>query len=157
MQIYVEIDDVQIVLFVHVSQSTNMLATKKTSTASAGSAMNLNEASRDPLKVEETLARIQSQKGVHGVVVITSDGAVLRSNLDNVVTIQYATLCSQLCGLAAGVVRDLDTENELKILRIRTKKNELMISPGKLLCLIVPVLHIAAKNFIIIVVQNPED
>jgi dynein light chain roadblock-type len=77
------------------------------------------------------------------VIVINGEGTVVRSNMDNVMTIQYANLCGQLCNLAKGVVRvtlycgnhaieckDLDPENDLSILRVRTKKHELMLSSG---------------------------
>jgi dynein light chain roadblock-type len=40
-------------------------------------------------------------------------------------------------------VRDLDPENDLRILRLRTKKQEMMIAP--------------AKQYVIIILQSPED
>lgn len=65
---------------------------------------------KDPLHVDETLSRIQSQKGVLGVLVTNHEGLVMRSNLDNVQTTQLASLSSQLSTLARHAVRDLDPE-----------------------------------------------
>ncbi len=32
---------------------------------------------------------------------------------------------------ARGMVRDIDPQNDLTFLRVRSKKNEIMIAPGK--------------------------
>ena len=55
--------------------------------------------------VEETLKRIQTHKGVIGVVVINKEGIAIRSTLDQTSTVQYATLISQLAAKAKSAVR----------------------------------------------------
>ena len=46
--------------------------------------------------MEETLKRIQSHKGVAGVVVVNAEGIPIKTTMDNTTTVQYAGLISQL-------------------------------------------------------------
>jgi dynein light chain roadblock-type len=79
--------------------------------------------------VEETFKRLQSHKGVLGVVVINMDGIAIKSTFDNDLTVQYAALVSHFTGKSRSAVKKLDPENELKFIRIRSKKHEIMIAP----------------------------
>lgn len=94
-------------------------------------------------EIEETLKRIQSHRGVAGVVVINSEGIPIKTTLDNQTTVQYAGLVSQLVDKAKSVVREIDATNDLTFLRLRSKKNEIMIAPD--------------KQFVLIVIQTPSD
>ncbi|XP_029990693.1 dynein light chain roadblock-type 1 [Sphaeramia orbicularis] len=94
-------------------------------------------------EVEETLRRIQSQKGVQGIVIVNSEGIPIKTTLDNSSTVQYAGLIHQLVMKARSTVRDIDPQNDLTFLRIRSKKNEIMIAPD--------------KDYFLIVIQNPSD
>ncbi|KAK7915558.1 hypothetical protein WMY93_011319 [Mugilogobius chulae] len=94
-------------------------------------------------EVEETLKRIQSQKGVQGIVIANSEGIPIKSTLDNSSTVQYAALIHQLLLKARSTVRDIDPQNDLTFLRVRSKKNEIMIAPD--------------KDYFLIVIQNPSD
>ncbi|XP_068170780.1 dynein light chain roadblock-type 1 [Antennarius striatus] len=94
-------------------------------------------------EVEETLKRIQSQKGVQGVIIVNSEGIPIKSTLDNGSTVQYAGLIHQLVMKARSTVRDLDPQNDLTFLRVRSKKNEIMIAPD--------------KDYFLIIIQNPSD
>ena len=58
-------------------------------------------------------------------------GIPIRSTLDNSTTVQYSGLITSLTSKARSVVRDLDPQNDLTFLRVRSKKHELMIAPGK--------------------------
>ncbi|KAI8806490.1 hypothetical protein BJ742DRAFT_679945, partial [Cladochytrium replicatum] len=71
---------------------------------------------------------------------------VVRSTLDNIQTQQYSTLVTQLATKGKGVVRDLDPEDDLTFLRIRSKKHEE-------LNLTTP----PAKSYVLIVIQNPHE
>lgn len=95
--------------------------------------------------VEETFKRLQSHKGVLGVIVINGDGIAIRTTFDNDVTVQYAALVSHITVKARSVVRKLDGENELKFLRIRSKKHEIMIAPE----------FEKGAEYYLVVVQNP--
>lgn len=48
-------------------------------------------------EVEETLKRIQSHRGVEGVLIISNDGTTLKSTLGPQETEQHAALISQVC------------------------------------------------------------
>lgn len=87
--------------------------------------------------VEEALSRIKSHKSVVAVIVVNSEGVPIRSTLDNKATLQYSTLISQLAAKARLVVRELDPQNDLSFLRIRSKKHEIMVAPDKEYILIV--------------------
>jgi len=91
--------------------------------------------------VEETLKRIQSHKGVTGIMVLNKDGIPIKSTLDQATTNQYAAAHSQLAAKARSVVRDIDPQNDLTFLRFRTKKHEVMVAPD--------------KDYMLIVIQEP--
>lgn len=95
--------------------------------------------------VEETFKRLQSHKGVIGVIIINSDGIAIRSTLDNELTVQYAALMSQFTVKARSVVRNLDPDNDLKFVRIRSKKHEIMIAPE----------FDKSREYYLVVVQDP--
>uniref|UniRef100_G1MEY4 Dynein light chain roadblock-type 2 n=1 Tax=Ailuropoda melanoleuca TaxID=9646 RepID=G1MEY4_AILME len=92
-------------------------------------------------EVEETLKRIQSHKGVIGTMVVNAEGIPIRTTLDNSTTVQYAGLLHQLTVKARSTVRDIDPQNDLTFLRIRSKKHEIMVAPD--------------KEYLLIVIQNP--
>ncbi|KAG5200285.1 hypothetical protein JEQ12_004819 [Ovis aries] len=92
-------------------------------------------------EVEETLKRIQSHKGVIGTMVVNAEGIPIRTTLDNSTTVQYAGLLHQLTMKAKSTVRDIDPQNDLTFLRIRSKKHEIMVAPD--------------KECLLIVIQNP--
>ena len=92
-------------------------------------------------EVEETLKRINSHKGVIGIVIVNDAGVPIRSTVDNVEATRYAALMQALSTKARSAVRELDPQNDLCFLRIRSKKHEILVAPE--------------KDFILIVVQNP--
>ncbi|XP_072013041.1 dynein light chain roadblock-type 2-like [Amphiura filiformis] len=94
-------------------------------------------------EVEETLKRIQSHKGVLGIIVVNQEGIPIRTTLDNSTTVQYAGLIHSVTQKARSCVRDLDPQNELTFLRLRSKKNEIMIAPD--------------REYLLIVIQNPSE
>ena len=57
-------------------------------------------------------------------------GMPMRTTMDNSTTVQYATLMFQFTAKARSSVRDIDPQNDLTFVRIRTKKHEIMIAPG---------------------------
>ncbi|CAE8594500.1 unnamed protein product, partial [Polarella glacialis] len=87
--------------------------------------------------VEETINRIKTHKGVSGIVIVSPEGVPIRSTLDSKQSLQYSALISQLAAKARSVVRDLDPQNDLTFLRIRSKKQEIMVAPDRDYMLIV--------------------
>lgn len=65
------------------------------------------------------------------MIVVNSEGIPIKTTLDNSTTVQYAGLLHQLTSKARSVVRDIDPQNDLTFLRIRSKKHEIMVAPGK--------------------------
>ena len=55
----------------------------------------------------------------------------MRTTMDNSTTVQYAGLLHSLSAQARNCVRDIDPQNELTFLRVRSKKNEIMVAPGE--------------------------
>ena len=83
------------------------------------------------IEVESTLKRIQTHKGVLGYIVINQDGLAIKSTLDSATTTTYAQLLSQLTKKARSVVRDLDPQDNLRFLRLRSQRHEIMLAPEK--------------------------
>ena len=73
-------------------------------------------------EVEETLKRVQSHKGVEGVIIMTAEGISIKSTLADEETENYCALVSQLAMKAGGMIRILDESDELAFLRVRSKK-----------------------------------
>jgi len=94
-------------------------------------------------EVEETLERIKAHKGVEGVIIVNSDGIPIRPSkgMDDELTNKYASNIAQLASKARSVIRDLDPQNDLTFLRIRSKKHEIMVAPD--------------KEFLLVVIQDP--
>uniref|UniRef100_A0A8B9U081 Dynein light chain roadblock-type 1 n=1 Tax=Anas zonorhyncha TaxID=75864 RepID=A0A8B9U081_9AVES len=67
----------------------------------------------------------------------------IKSTMDNSTTIQYAGLMHSFIMKARSTVRDIDPQNDLTFLRIRSKKNEIMVAPD--------------KDYFLIVIQNPTE
>uniref|UniRef100_A0A8C7JCZ1 Dynein light chain roadblock n=2 Tax=Oncorhynchus TaxID=8016 RepID=A0A8C7JCZ1_ONCKI len=91
-------------------------------------------------EVEETLKRIQTHKGVIGTIVVNAEG---NTTLITSTKVDYAGLLHQLTMKARSTVRDLDPQNDLTFLRIRSKKHEIMVAPD--------------KEYLLIVIQNPSE
>nr|XP_013005704.2 dynein light chain roadblock-type 1 isoform X2 [Cavia porcellus]XP_013005705.2 dynein light chain roadblock-type 1 isoform X2 [Cavia porcellus]XP_013005706.2 dynein light chain roadblock-type 1 isoform X2 [Cavia porcellus]XP_013005707.2 dynein light chain roadblock-type 1 isoform X2 [Cavia porcellus] len=51
--------------------------------------------------------------------------------MDNPTTTQYANLMHNFILKARSTVREIDPQNDLTFLRIRSKKNEIMVAPGR--------------------------
>ncbi|THD28620.1 Dynein light chain roadblock-type [Fasciola hepatica] len=88
-------------------------------------------------EVEENFKRLLAHKGVIGAIIANADGVAIRSSMDNATTVQYCGLIQQLTSKARSAVRDLDPSNDLTFLRIRSKKNEIMVAPDRDYSLIV--------------------
>ncbi|CDS43358.1 dynein light chain [Echinococcus multilocularis] len=88
-------------------------------------------------EVEDTFNRIQMHKGVQGIIIMNNDAVPIRTTMDKPMTVHYCALSQQLVSKSRAGVRDGDPTNDLTFLRIRSKKNEIMIAPDKEYTLIV--------------------
>jgi dynein light chain roadblock-type len=82
-------------------------------------------------EVEETLKRINSHKGVQGIVIANSEGTPIRTTLDANYSDKMAGAILNLALKARSTVRSLDPQNDLTFLRVRSKKYEILIAPEK--------------------------
>ena len=91
-------------------------------------------------------------QGVLGTIIVNDEGEPLRATTicdkDGVpledqsgVVSRYAELVPQLASMARSMVRDLDPQNSLQFLRIRSKNHEIMVHSD--------------PEFTLIVIQNP--
>eukprot|EP00347_Sterkiella_histriomuscorum_P009531 403340852 len=94
-------------------------------------------------KVEETLNRINTHKGVKGIIIVNSRGIAIRSTMSQNETIEYGSLITQFTSKAQTTIKVLHPEEDISFIRIRSKKHEIMIAPE--------------KEFSLIVLQNPSN
>jgi dynein light chain roadblock-type len=95
-------------------------------------------------EVEEALNRISMHKGVKGIIIVNYDGISIRSTFKSAEeTHRYASLISNLTLKARSTIRELDQDNDLMFLRIRSKKHEIMVAPD--------------RDYMLVVIQNPDD
>mmetsp|Transcript_101131 Transcript_101131/g.123827 ORF Transcript_101131/g.123827 Transcript_101131/m.123827 type:complete len:102 (+) Transcript_101131:110-415(+) len=94
-------------------------------------------------EVEQHLERMKNHKGVEAVILVNKEGIPIRPSkgLTDSKAKQYASHINELTQKARSVIRELDQNNDLTFLRIRSQKREIMIAPD--------------KDFTLIVIQNP--
>lgn len=100
----------------------------------------------DQSTVEDTLRRLSAHKGVQGILVATAEGVPIRTTFEPELASQYAGLVSCLSQKARLMVRDLALDDELQFLRVRTKRQEIMIAPG----------YERDQQYFLVVVQEPQ-
>ena len=75
---------------------------------------------------------------MQGIIILDNQGIPIRSQgLDNAATVQHAALLTHFVAKAKAAVKQLDRDNDLSFLRIRSKKHEIMVAPDREYCLIV--------------------
>mmetsp|Transcript_22153 Transcript_22153/g.45236 ORF Transcript_22153/g.45236 Transcript_22153/m.45236 type:complete len:205 (-) Transcript_22153:130-744(-) len=92
--------------------------------------------------VEETLERLGRVRGVLGVLILDSEGTVIRTTMDERSVSKYTSPVLQLLQRAHGVV-GLTPNDRLGMLCVRTSKHEMLMCSER---------HAA---FSILVIQNP--
>ncbi|KAH8410298.1 hypothetical protein KR009_010781 [Drosophila setifemur] len=92
-------------------------------------------------EIEEILKRYQSYPNVVGIIILDPFAIPIKTTMDYTLTVQYAAVVNTLAIKAAKMVTNLDANNELLNIRLRTKVHEVIVLPS--------------ENYIIIVVQNP--
>lgn len=87
--------------------------------------------------------RIKTHKGVKGIIISNYAGISVKSTMSSADTAKYAGLISSLTLTARSTVKELDSQNDLVFLRVRSRKYEIMIAPD--------------HEYILIVIQNPDE
>lgn len=96
--------------------------------------MTVNEA-------DETFKKLIASPGVQGVLLINSEGIPIRTTFNNTLTTLYVSLIHGLTSKAKNCIKEMDHQNELTFLRLRSNKDEILIAPD--------------REFTMIVVQKP--
>lgn len=95
--------------------------------------------------IEELIKRVTSHTGVRGFLVLNNEGIPIRHSFTEAsrdLAVQYAALFQSLAIKAKGVVLEMDNNNELQMLRLRSKKHEIIIAPD--------------TKYLLVVIQKPE-
>lgn len=90
---------------------------------------------------EKILADLSRKEGVIGTVVLTDDGVPIRSDFPENETNLYSALVAHLVQRTKKALEEIPDSGETEIIRIRSKKNELIVAPY--------------GNYIFIAVQDP--
>ena len=91
-------------------------------------------------EIEKVLASFQEQPGFMGYVVMTAAGLPVKTTFGNNETLQYCGLVSDYVQKAQAAVGGRLLTKPLDVIRLRSKKNQLIITPD--------------KDFILLVVQD---
>ena len=66
------------------------------------------------------------------ITLLPPPGIPLKSTLDNVTSVHYASQIHSLTAKARSVIKEIDSSNDLKFMRVRSKKHEILVAPGML-------------------------
>jgi len=93
---------------------------------------------RSPLNnMHLTMERIQSQKGVDAVLIVDRGGAIIKqSKLDDDASLAWGVSISNVVKSLNQLIAEQDTDknggtDEITLLRVRTKKKEILVAPEK--------------------------
>ena len=81
--------------------------------------------------VDDIIKRISTYSDVLGLIVMNNEGILIKSTLDRSLTAQYVPHMNQLIEATKTCVAELDPHNRLTVVRMQTKKNEIMVVPEK--------------------------
>ncbi|BFI16915.1 dynein light chain roadblock-type [Marchantia polymorpha subsp. ruderalis] len=78
-------------------------------------------------EAEAALQRITNLKDVVGVLIVDNDGNILRSTfLEEDQTVKYAEEISSLAIMTRSAIRELDPQNDIQMIRIKSLRHELI-------------------------------
>lgn len=78
---------------------------------------------------EQKFQELASAKNVIGVIILSNDGAPIKTSLDQQNTNTYSELAYNLVKQTRSLIQVADETNDTKFLRLTTKRNEIMITP----------------------------
>ena len=90
---------------------------------------------------EKILGELSQKDGVLGTIVMTSEGVPIRSDFPENETNLYSSLVSYFVHRTQKALEEIEEAEEAEIIRIRSKKNEIVIAPY--------------GNYIFVAVQDP--
>ncbi|EFA77073.1 cytoplasmic dynein light chain [Heterostelium album PN500] len=81
------------------------------------------------LNVDETFKKLQTHKGVKGILIINKNGSVIKSTFDNDTSQQYSKLILDLFPRASTLLKQNDEKDQVSFFRVRSQDNDIMVSP----------------------------
>ncbi|RNF14330.1 dynein light chain [Trypanosoma conorhini] len=90
--------------------------------------------------IEELVKQITDHPGVRGMIIVNTDGIPIRHTFQEhsrPLAVQYSALFQSLAMKARSAVVDLDSNNDLLFLRVRSRKHEVLVAPDTKYLLIV--------------------
>ncbi|KAK2963150.1 putative Dynein light chain roadblock-type 2 [Blattamonas nauphoetae] len=106
-------------------------------------------------EVEDLIKKIANQRGVTGCMVFNNQGIIIRTTLEQSLTIHYAALITQLCNHTKNTVKKLDDGDDLTFIRLRTTKNEILVAPGFSRIFSSHLSSLSDRDYILVVIQVP--
>lgn len=92
-------------------------------------------------EAEETFKRLAAFPGVQGIIVMNSEGIPIRTTLPQNKTALYVGLIHGLAVKTKSAIKEMDHQNDLTFIRLRSHKDEILIAPD--------------REFTMIVIQKP--
>lgn len=90
--------------------------------------------------IEELIKRITSHRGVRGFLILNNEGIAIRHSFTEAsreLAVQYAALFQSLAMKAKNVLQEIDSNNELQLIRLRSKKDEIIVAPDNKYMLVI--------------------
>ncbi|KAH8298107.1 hypothetical protein KR018_006907, partial [Drosophila ironensis] len=78
--------------------------------------------------VQETFDRLVQLPAVTGAILVDGNGVPVRTNLNPADSQMYANRMGQLVATANSMVRDMEPSDNLSYVRLRTRRQELMVA-----------------------------
>lgn len=80
-------------------------------------------------EAEKILGELSRKDGVLGTVVMTHDGVPIRSDFPENETNLYSSLVAHFVQRTQKALEEIEDSGEPEVIRVRSKKNELVIAP----------------------------
>ncbi len=94
--------------------------------------------------LEERFTELAANKNVVGVLILTAEGTTVKSNMDKAETNKFADIAYKLLKNSRQVLQENEAgSDDVKFLRLTTRKNEIMLSPD--------------NQFMLVVISNVQD
>ena len=82
-------------------------------------------------EAEDTFKRLVALPGVEGLIVMSSEGIPIRTTLPQANTAHLVSLIHGLSIKAKSAIKEMDHQNEMTFIRLRSHKDEILIAPDK--------------------------
>ncbi|XP_002067124.2 dynein light chain roadblock-type 1 isoform X1 [Drosophila willistoni] len=78
--------------------------------------------------IEDMFERLLKLPGAEGAILVNGEGIPIRTSMDVMSSQKYAGKMTPLIKMARSMIRDVEPGDDLSYLRLRTRRNELMVA-----------------------------